>query len=879
MPDGKIRREDILSDKAINETLKALNDISSAFNDVNNSINNLVKTEKTLKSQINKNTNAQNQLVRNTKTLVKIQEEKRKQTDLNTKASKELIKQQEIRKQKTKELREEVKKELGITKKQTSFTKKLTQSFQNSIIKITAVIGAVTLLVKGFLNLSKRTLEVNSQTKQTEKIFGLTNQQAKNLTIQIRSLAAAYDKDYNDVLKSTNILSKEFGITGSEALDLIEKGFKKGADVNGEFLELLKEYPSQLKTVGLNASETIAIITQTEQQGIFSDKGIDAIKEAGIRLREMTPATKEALNTIGLSGNEIEKSLREGTKTLFEVTQDVSRQLSTLPPQSKEVGQAIADIFGGPGEDAGLRFLTTLKDIDIELDNLDSSLTNVEENQRALKSEWNEFIDNIATGGGTISKVMNFFIERLRLAIKFAKELNTTMQDEEQQLILKSLEKITNELKILSIQELEARKALVQQGIERAKAANEEEKVIDLLGLQLKAINNQILENIQTEQQQEQERQMAAEAEQQRIAQLQKQRKAAKEIFLEDFHDQIDQQIELEDERSRQFNEFHAREIEMDMELDQIYIDHIKSTNEERLAEEKRINDLILQLRRDTTDQTIALINEGFNFTQSIYDAQLLAEQENLNARLNEFNNFYDEVLENESLTADQRNDIEDARLSANEGLQKIYARKEAQIRRKQAILDRTSALFNIAVDTAQGVMSVLSTGGGTKYADFGISAGILSALVIATGALQAATVLTEPLPQIPTFSEGGKTPGGAIIAGEKGIELGILPTGRAFLTPDVATLYPDLPKGTEIIPNDIVKRDLANIQSDYNLLGGVSFDYKKFEDINTKNTNRIIKAYRDNNNQVTFDENTFRVFVKKQNTLTEKRTRKYRTA
>lgn len=868
MPDGKIRREDILSNQAINETLKALNDIYDAFNNINNSINNLVKSEKTLQSQINKNTNAQNQLSKESKTLIKTYEEKKKILNLNTRESKELIKQQELRKQKTKELREEVKKELGITKKQTSFTKKLTQSYQNSIIKITAVIGAVTLLVKGFLNLSKRTLEVNSQTKQTEKIFGLTNQQAKNLTIQIRSLAAAYDKDYNDVLKSTNILSKEFGITGTEALNLIEKGFKKGADVNGEFLELLKEYPSQLKTVGLNASETIAIITQTEQQGIFSDKGIDAIKEAGIRLREMTPATKEALYAIGLSGNEIEKSLREGTKTLFEVTQDISRQLSTLPHQSKEVGQAIADIFGGPGEDAGLRFLTTLKDIDLELDNLDSSLTNVEENQRALKSEWNEFIDNIATGGGTISKVMNFFIERLRLAVKIAKKLNTTMQDEEQQLVLKSLEKITNELKTLSTQELESKKALVQQGLERAKSANEEIKIINFLELQLKAINNQILENIQTEQQQEQERQMAAEAEQQRISQLQQQRKVAKEIFLEDFHDQLDQEIEALD-----------KNLEEKMNLDIIYTDHIKSVNQERLEEEKRINDLILQLRRDTTDQSIALINEGFNFTQSIYDRHLMSEQENLDARLNFLNDHYERVLSNDELTAKDRENIEKDRLRDQEEAEKKYAVRIAKIKRKQAILDRAAALFNIAVNTAQGVMSVLSTGGGTRFADFGISAGILSALVIATGALQAATVLAEPLPEIPTFGKGGKTEGGAIIAGEKGTEIGILPTGNAFLTPNTATLYPDLPKGTEIIPNDIVKRDLANIQSDYNLLGGISFDYNKFEDINTKNTNRIIKAYRENNNQVTFDENTFRVFIKRQNTLTEKRTRKYRTA
>jgi hypothetical protein len=82
------------------------------------------------------------------------------------------------------------------------------------------------------------------------------------------------------------------------------------------------------------------------------------------------------------------------------------------------------------------------------------------------------------------------------------------------------------------------------------------------------------------------------------------------------------------------------------------------------------------------------------------------------------------------------------------------YQKKINKEKAKQAKIDRAMALFNIAISTAQAVMSVLSTGGGTRYADAGITAAILSGIVIAQGAIQAGLVLAKPLPQ---FRSGTK--------------------------------------------------------------------------------------------------------------------------
>jgi len=223
----------------------------------------------------------------------------------------------------------------------------------------------------------------------------------------VKTLSKVYEKDYNEVLTAANAVSKEFGITGSQALILIDEGFQRGADASGEFLDILKEYPAQLASVGLGADESIAIITQQVNQGVFSDKGIDAIKEAGIRLRELTPEAAKALDAIGLSSVEIQKSIQDGSKSTFEVIQEISARFDELGQNAPGVQAAIAGIFGGAGEDAGFRYLTTLKDVNTELGEIEKNTTPAEDATRELTEQWDRFI-TVVSESLEDSKIVNF---------------------------------------------------------------------------------------------------------------------------------------------------------------------------------------------------------------------------------------------------------------------------------------------------------------------------------------------------------------------------------------------------------------------------------------------------------------------------------------
>ena len=88
----------------------------------------------------------------------------------------------------------------------------------------------------------------------------------------------------------------------------------------------------------------------------------------------------------------------------------VSERLNELPDSASVVGTALADIFGGPGEDAGLQYIRTLKDIKTNLNEVKSSAGEVGEAQEEYLQAQKELATEVAklfdaTGGAYESMV------------------------------------------------------------------------------------------------------------------------------------------------------------------------------------------------------------------------------------------------------------------------------------------------------------------------------------------------------------------------------------------------------------------------------------------------------------------------------------------
>lgn len=256
-----------------------------------------------------------------------------------------------------------------------------------AISAITDTIGNVSSALSQF---SERMRGLQSANIMITQLTGKTGDEMLKLRNNVQAVAEHFGADFNEVLQSANNLSKAFGISIDDAMKLVQDGFVSGANANGEFLDTLKEYPRYFKEAGLSAEDFVAITTNAAQQGIFSDKGVDVIKEGNLRIREMTTATADALNNIGISAEQVQADLQAGSITTFDVMQMVAAKLNELPASSAAVGTAIADIFGGPGEDAGLEYIKTLANIQLNMDAVKAATQGTAEQQeRQIQAQEN----------------------------------------------------------------------------------------------------------------------------------------------------------------------------------------------------------------------------------------------------------------------------------------------------------------------------------------------------------------------------------------------------------------------------------------------------------------------------------------------------------
>lgn len=756
----------------IDKALKKNNDNLDKF------INKIIKQNEVLKNiqtTLSNTNKAADQSGKNNKKLTEIEKELQRIRRASKKVNTETAKAQLELTQKRREARKEAEKQLGVTKQQIPFTQKMAGAFRTAAIQIAAVYAAIQGIIKGVTAYLKLSKEVNKQTSQTAATFDLAGREARELTTEIRKTSTAFDKEFNDVLKSANIISKEFGISGKEALDLINEGFEKGADINEEYLQLLKEYPSQLKTVGLNASETIAIITQTERAGVFSDKGIDAIKEAGIRLREMTPATEKALDAIGISARETQKALRDGSKSLFDVTQEVSKKLAELPPQSKEVGTAIADIFGGAGEDAGLRFLTTIGDINLNLAEIESTLSKDEQASIRLRKVWEELRTSSVGTGGFIAAVKNGLADLLTSILNFRKnfvgswneiiikseifrtgisaignavKLNFRLMGNSIMLALEPFILLGSAVKALLTQDWESLRTTIPDSFNRLKKRvnNMSDAVVEagtnikesFTGENLGKFLIQI-EGVET-----------------KVKSFSSEYKKLNNELIEAGREQIDLNLM----EIKTIEEVNGEKIEAAEE-------YIKAREklEERLTQKVEDEEEKRKISAEEALSAVGDLTSGtFDLLTSLRDRDLqrLEEQEAYKLEL---------AGDNEA---------------AKEKIQLEYDKKRAQILRKQAIADKANALFQAAINTAVSITAV------APVVPLMILMGVL-------GAIQVAAIAAKPIPK---FKEGTKGLPRDMLAefGEAGAEIVKEPGLPPYIAEKRTIDY--LPKGTEIIPN-----------------------------------------------------------------------------
>ncbi|TDQ27626.1 phage tail tape measure protein [Tenacibaculum caenipelagi] len=121
--------------------------------------------------------------------------------------------------------------------------------------------------------------------------------------------------------------------------------------------------------------------------------------------------------------------------------------------------------------------------------------------------------------------------------------------------------------------------------------------------------------------------------------------------------------------------------------------------------------------------------------------------------------------------------------------------KKKRKEQEKQAKFQKAAAIFQIGMNTAQAILGIWAQ---VPKFDFGVSAGIMTALVGALGLAQIAAVASKPIPK---YAKGTEFhPGGKALVGEERPEVIFEPNKNPYIADKPSVL--DLPIGTKVIPS-----------------------------------------------------------------------------
>ena len=221
---------------------------------------------------------------------------------------------------------------------------------------------AISEIVGGLIEAARATKELSAQVTNFTQITG---DELEVVVAKSQAIAVTYGKNVDEIVVAANSASKALGISFSQALNVVEIGFRKGADAQGQFLDGLKEYSVQFRDAGLSAEDFLRVSIASANEGIFSDKGLDAVKEFGLRIQEQTKGSKDALtNAFGEEfTSELFNNINNGSITSGQAFGLITDKITETGVAGSQLQTVIADVFGGAGEDIGKDFLITLGDV------------------------------------------------------------------------------------------------------------------------------------------------------------------------------------------------------------------------------------------------------------------------------------------------------------------------------------------------------------------------------------------------------------------------------------------------------------------------------------------------------------------------------------
>ena len=278
----------------------------------------------------------------------------------------------------------------------------------------------------------------DSMAKVQMQLKDLDSADLENITEKAIALRDLFGYDVSESIRSVKALMDNFNISADEAFNLIAEGKKQGLDFSNELLDNINEYSVQFKKLGLDAEDMFNIFKVGTENGAFNlDKIGDAVKEFSIRVIDGSNTTIDGFKRIGLNADEMAEKFANGGEEAKKAFVEVVQRLENM---DDKVSQSIAgvDLFGTMWEDLGPTVIMSFDEMDNGISkSSDSMQKSIDELYNTTKKKAETQLKRLKSLGADFGEEMLPTLEKLiDYAEGFVEKLED-MSDEEKENVLK----------------------------------------------------------------------------------------------------------------------------------------------------------------------------------------------------------------------------------------------------------------------------------------------------------------------------------------------------------------------------------------------------------------------------------------------------------
>jgi hypothetical protein len=180
--------------------------------------------------------------------------------------------------------------------------------------------------------------------------------EVSKMTAKVLNYSSAFSVESADAIQMVSgLMGSGLATSAENAMDLMTSAMQSVPEaLRGDMTDAITEYAPFMASLGMDGEEAFGVLASASEKGMYGiDKTGDALKEFTIRATDMSKASAEGYDAMGMSQEDMTAKLLAGGDTAATAFADIVHGLQGIEDPTAQASAALA-LFGTPLEDLGV---------------------------------------------------------------------------------------------------------------------------------------------------------------------------------------------------------------------------------------------------------------------------------------------------------------------------------------------------------------------------------------------------------------------------------------------------------------------------------------------------------------------------------------------